>query len=252
VSGYYQRAPEGVWRSSPERIALWAVQSTIHRIQRDIPERRDVARWQAKIQRALYEPVRKYRWEQLWHLVTKAENDPTVPVEVAAAWETVPQQIQGDDGLWRDAAITRTTREGLPFDPADMQTAFEQAGEMVKSIPDTALGRLQTIMREAYEQQNGQRGFAKAIRQEWRDVSKQKAEQIAVTEWNRAASFATYEGYEKRASRLKVWFTVGDDRVCELCEANAADGEIPIDQPFFTGDLYPPAHPGCRCNISSA
>jgi SPP1 gp7 family putative phage head morphogenesis protein len=108
------------------------------------------------------------------------------------------------------------------------------------------------MMKLSLEEGEGQFGFAKRIRQEWPLVATRKAEQIAVTEWNRAASHATFKGYVRQRETHKVWFTAGDNRVCPICEANSADGEIGIEKSFASGDLYPPAHPDCRCNISSA
>jgi SPP1 gp7 family putative phage head morphogenesis protein len=107
-------------------------------------------------------------------------------------------------------------------------------------------------MREAYQQQSGPQAFARAIRDEFDALSKAKAEQIAETEWNRAASQATLNAYQKQGVERVVWITLGDSRVCEICENNAADGEIAIGSAFFSGDQAPPAHPSCRCSLSSA
>ncbi len=34
---------------------------------------------------------------------------------------------------------------------------------------------------------------------------------------------------------------------CPDCDDNALAGAVPKSEPFPTGDLHPPAHPGCRC-----
>jgi hypothetical protein len=47
----------------------------------------------------------------------------------------------------------------------------------------------------------------------------------------------------------KAWSTVGDSKVTEECKANEAQGFIPIDQPFLSGDMRPLRFPGCRCDL---
>jgi hypothetical protein len=40
---------------------------------------------------------------------------------------------------------------------------------------------------------------------------------------------------------------VDDDGHCPDCDDNALAGPTPKGEPFPTGQLHPPAHPGCRC-----
>jgi SPP1 gp7 family putative phage head morphogenesis protein len=48
----------------------------------------------------------------------------------------------------------------------------------------------------------------------------------------------------------KRWFTNNDDLVCEICKS--LDGkEVDIMSSFAKGIFLPPAHPSCRCWISS-
>lgn len=39
------------------------------------------------------------------------------------------------------------------------------------------------------------------------------------------------------------------EEACELCEANAAQGQVGLDGVFQSGDEAPPAHPNCRCSL---
>jgi len=45
----------------------------------------------------------------------------------------------------------------------------------------------------------------------------------------------------------KEWVTFDP---CEICEANEAEGVVPLDHVFSSGDLRPPAHPNCRCALA--
>jgi hypothetical protein len=48
----------------------------------------------------------------------------------------------------------------------------------------------------------------------------------------------------------KMSETVGDDRVCDECDTNAADGWIGINDRFSGSDTEDvPHHPGCRCDV---
>jgi hypothetical protein len=40
--------------------------------------------------------------------------------------------------------------------------------------------------------------------------------------------------------------------VCDICDANAEQGPIPIDEAFQSGDKQPGAHPGCHCGLQYA
>ena len=47
---------------------------------------------------------------------------------------------------------------------------------------------------------------------------------------------------------MEVDVVVDDGGVpCPDCDDNSLAGSVPKGEPFPTGDLHPPAHPGCRC-----
>ena len=45
------------------------------------------------------------------------------------------------------------------------------------------------------------------------------------------------------------WIVDDGGTPCPDAEDNALQGEVAKGDPFPTGDMYPPAHPGCRCLI---
>ena len=53
-----------------------------------------------------------------------------------------------------------------------------------------------------------------------------------------------------RGQKYKRWITAGDELVSDMDEANEAEGWIPIDESFSSGDLQPPSHPNCRCTVT--
>lgn len=251
--------PVGIWASSPARRMLWAVGQLRMELERAEPEQPLIDTWEELLDQAITAPVDAYDWAALYRKtdagVAKADQ-PDVPEEVVSAWEivfTVEQVGEGLVGrLWQEAATTRAASLQLPFAAADLEAGIQEAFGQVNGIPDTMRTELRTLMRETYDLREGQFEFARRIRSEWAGLSVAKARQIAVTEWNRAASTATLAGYRKQGVERKVWFTAGDSRICPVCEENAAAGEIGINKPFPTGVDCPPGHPSCRCNVSSA
>jgi len=82
------------------------------------------------------------------------------------------------------------------------------------------------------------------------DRTKQwRAELAAHYETGTAFSRGYMQTGREAGVKEKRWVTVGDGRVEAVCRRNAAQGAIPIDQLFASGDRTPLAHPRCRCHI---
>lgn len=265
--GLYVQPPSGVWNSSPERRALFAVLQVKQYIRRTVPEGRKERAWQKKLAGMIGKPVKSFDWTG-WYaknvdgqiFQSKAGDSPdahqvafpssvAVPESILAAWREIPDAVRQ---LWLEAAEVRTAAEGLPFDSQDLDAALATVGEQIAGITDTLRDQFAGMMRVSIEETEGQFGFAKRLRQEWAHLSKVRSKLIAVTEWNRAASAATHNGYVRQGVQQVIWLTAGDDRVCPTCDDNSAEGAVGINLGFPSGDLYPPAHPGCRCNIAAA
>lgn len=76
-----------------------------------------------------------------------------------------------------------------------------------------------------------------------------RAEVIARTEVARADMQGSMETY--RASGVvdgKKWLLAEDP--CPICEGNADEGVIDIDEDFSSGDDAAPAHPNCECTVT--
>lgn len=69
-----------------------------------------------------------------------------------------------------------------------------------------------------------------------------------------ANSMAALRGlFASRASGvdvLKAWLSAKDP--CDACRANAAQGAIPLEMPFASGHMAPPACLECRCSLIPA
>jgi SPP1 gp7 family putative phage head morphogenesis protein len=267
-SNLYQPAP-GVWASSPQRKVLWALHGVIHKLTKADPEQPLIDDWQEKLSVALYSPVEDYDWEAWytrnvsvksahaprWKRVAVngfmrlvKDDRPDVPDDVLRLWLAIPQSIR--DELWKQAAQVRMGEEGLPYLEDEIRAGLDETFHEVKGITDTARNALRNMLKLAYDEREGHVEFGRMIRREFKQWSAAKAQQIAVTEWARAAETAQLYAYTKNGVQTKIWYSLGDDRVCDQCENNAAEGEIPLGQAFSSGDQIPPAHPACRCSFA--
>jgi hypothetical protein len=81
-----------------------------------------------------------------------------------------------------------------------------------------------------------------AAYREWKTKRVEVAASDAVAEaFAQGAYAATPAGTDLR------WLVCDVDGPCPDCDDNALAGEQPKGEPFPTGQLHPPAHPGCRC-----
>lgn len=92
--------------------------------------------------------------------------------------------------------------------------------------------------------------IAAAEEREFQRLLRARRETIARTEGATAVSQGDKLEAVRGGARYKVWQTTGDDRVSDECEANEAQGPIPIDEAFASGADTVPAHPNCRCAVS--
>jgi hypothetical protein len=79
-----------------------------------------------------------------------------------------------------------------------------------------------------------------------------RARMVARTEIadiNSRAQMETYRVAEDAGVDVRKRWVLGP-RPCETCIANAAEGAIPLDQPFQSGDDTAPAHPNCVCAVT--
>jgi len=82
--------------------------------------------------------------------------------------------------------------------------------------------------------------------------AEQRSEMIAASEVSRAWNAAYFDALKAAGIACKIWVTSGLPGTCARCLANAAQGPVPLDQPFKSGDLAPLAHPRCRCHLAAA
>jgi len=129
-----------------------------------------------------------------------------------------------------------------------LEWAKNYSAALVTGLDETSIIELAGIVAQGLQDQVGVSGLGDLIREKFPDISIQRSELIAATETSNALSAGAEDAAKKSGSTHKEWVTVGDDRVDEeICEANEAQGRIPIGQPFQSGHSHTPGHPQCRC-----
>ncbi len=120
-------------------------------------------------------------------------------------------------------------------DVDDVATEF--ASDMVRQIR----GRLEPAFDEGGDEADiGER--IRACYREWKTQRIADASRhFVVVAFSRGLAEAAADGSAFR------WLVDDGDAPCPDCDDNALAGGVPKGEPFPTGDLYPPAHPGCRC-----
>jgi hypothetical protein len=125
--------------------------------------------------------------------------------------------------------------------PDAFQRLLESQGIALKDMSQTTVRDIGNAVADAIDLGMSAERSAKNIMRQV--ASPARALSIAITEQNRAISFATVERYKQGGLQQMEW-EVSDP--CDKCAQNAGQ-VVQIGQPFKSNDTQPPAHPHCRC-----
>lgn len=129
--------------------------------------------------------------------------------------------------------------------------AKEYAYDLIKDINETSRKLVQDAVSGFIENQGST--LQDIIDKLKPEFGERRASLIATTETTRAFSQGNQIAFEEaskefpNAKRVKNWYTNEDERVCEICSGNEEAGEVDYDEPYPSGDMHVPAHPGDRC-----
>src|SRR5579875_106303 len=144
------------------------------------------------------------------------------------------------------AGLSASTKMfGLPattkLNPSNIE---DLADELGRAVAEPLRQRLEEALRSDGEPPEVADAIGAAYR-EWKTQRIEAAarDQLAAA-WARGAYLALPEG--TRA----VWVVDPNEGPCPDCEDNALARAQPKGQPWPTGQLHPPAHPGCRCALA--
>ena len=89
-----------------------------------------------------------------------------------------------------------------------------------------------------------------AIKATFAGMKETRAVTIAQTELADAYNQALLSSAQQSGQDLLKTWNLDGEGCAEICQPNADDGAIPLDEDFSSGDDAPPAHPNCDCSIS--
>jgi DivIVA domain-containing protein len=119
------------------------------------------------------------------------------------------------------------------------------AEDLGRAIAEPLRQRLELAF-QSLDEDNGE--VADALGAAYREWKTQRIEAAAHDEVAAAFSRGSYLAFAN-GTPLR-WVADASDAPCPDCEDNALAGEQVKSEPWPTGQLYPPAHPGCRCALA--
>lgn len=179
-------------------------------------------------------------------LTALAEVEPEIQdtlSAVVAASETTANDALNIDvevNLVNDYAVTFAKHRA-----AKLITTDATGGEMLATTRDLIRKDVTTALAEGYSGPQ----LAKVLAENYA-FSPKRAKTIAVTEI-RAASIAgkLHSWIKSGVVVRKRWLLA--QKPCTICQANADQGEIGLLFEFKSGDMGPPGHPNCRCDLAA-
>jgi hypothetical protein len=127
---------------------------------------------------------------------------------------------------------------------ADLITADGKGGALISSTRDL----IRTSIADAVESGASSRQLAAVLRDSFA-FSKSRAMTIARTEIAGAAAKGSMLLWINSGKVVGKRWLLGE-KACIICQANAAQGVIPLMQAFISGHMTTPGHPNCVCTIS--
>lgn len=125
--------------------------------------------------------------------------------------------------------------------------------DYIKGIQGTTRDQLQTVIVRAIDKGQSYTQTAKEISQKFDEFSSARAQRIAVFESGQAYEAGNRMLIDTVADQgiqmQQMWMTSHDEKVRPEHAANEAEGWVPLDHVFSSGDTEPPTDPGCRCYL---
>jgi hypothetical protein len=161
--------------------------------------------------------------------------------------------ITTDSGQMALAQLGVDDRSDLVDQVNDRAVAMaeSQAATMVSGIDERTRNMLRDLIAGGLDNNIGTDAIAEAISDSGL-FSDDRADLIARTEIADANSAGALAGYKaaRDDAGVKVRKAWGlGPNPCEICQENADEGDIDLDDEFPSGDDAPTAHPRCECDL---
>ncbi len=125
---------------------------------------------------------------------------------------------------------------------------FQDHGlELCKTLSETDLKQLKQQLIENWGK--GEKSFKESFKQDYID-SKARLDTIYRTEYVTAQNEGMLARAKDAGHQFKVWNCPLDERSCPIC-SDLHSTTVPMEDEFPGGVMRPPAHPNCRCVITT-
>jgi hypothetical protein len=174
------------------------------------------------------------------------------PITVDALLPAVDEHAERFRQVGRDllvqAARAGTAFAGTPSTP--MPDLADLIGALADAVITPLRGRLERGLREALAEGDDEAVLVERVGAAYREWKSQRIEQLAADQvlaaFGRGLMAATAPGTPLR------WIVRDNGGPCPDCDDNALAGALPSGETWPTGQIHPPAHPGCRCLLVPA
>lgn len=116
----------------------------------------------------------------------------------------------------------------------------------LSSIDDTTISQITTLIKNGKMDGLTIDEIADEIDDQFDTISTNRANIISRTEVAQAMGSGNLATMQENGVQTKHWVVAGNS-VCPICQANADQGSIPVNESFDSGDDSEPAHPNCEC-----
>lgn len=145
--------------------------------------------------------------------------------------------------------IDSTAQIARQIDSAALVYATEHGAELVKGLSLTTEDALRSEITRAMKDGSSAAELANSIR-ELGAFSRSRASTIARTELATAHIQGNVQGWRETGMVSGKEWIMGDlHDIEDVCDRNAAMGEVDLDAEFEDGIVFPPAHPNCICDV---
>lgn len=191
----------------------------------------------------------EYVTEQAWD---RGESGPTFR-RVSNAYRAEAMLTGGDEGIDQADPDHEYDISFSLKNPRAVDYLYNSRQERFDGIDQTTRVQISRILADAASAGVPYAEVGKLLKKRFTELSKSRAELIAVTELGDAYAEGSMEAARQlRDSGLvmqKRWLTSKDTMVTPGCRANEAAGWIGVDEGFPSGHQRPLRFPGCRCDI---
>jgi hypothetical protein len=130
-----------------------------------------------------------------------------------------------------------------------VEWAENRAAELVTKISEATRDYLRADITQAVKEGWSTKQLGKVLQENY-GFSEGRSEMISRTEIAAADVQGNLMAYrESGVVEGKEWIRGSEEYPCDECEENDAAGVIPLEVAFPSGDMGPPAHPNCVCDV---